>query len=281
LKKLAVLIFCSVWLAGCVSALTQKLGGSRTDETPKAKAGLVKPQMAGNSEAQTPSDKSDGSRPPADKQPNPAKSDGVETAKAMQAQEKSADDNAQTQAKTRNLKEKNRNPSVPGERAEDESSLPSSQEIRNSFRGLSPDPAEKQRGAVSGKRKSGADALSDSDATKDALDEKEGDAPALQKHDHAKYVQYIRSKAIDQVNKEKDVTLARICRDSTTEEWTLTMYQRRQPNYSFVTYMWDEVDGKWERAFSSGTRPISGWKQHLDFASAGKDCKVLKGSGGE
>lgn len=266
---------CSVLLAGCVSSLTQRLGISRAEQPPKEKTGLVKPKMSGTQDTESPSDKKDAGQASTSQQKSSAKAEDVETANPTRVQDKSASEQeGQGKAKASDARDKTRRASAADEKGQDEASLPSTQEIRNSFRSLSLDPKDKQTGSGTRKSKSGADA-GDSD------DDREGDAPPLQKHDHAKYLQFVRGKAIDMVNKEKNITLARLCRDSTTEEWTLTMYQRHPPNYSFVTYMWDEVDGKWERAFSSGTRPVSGWKQHLDFASSGKDCKVLKGTGAE
>jgi hypothetical protein len=98
----------------------------------------------------------------------------------------------------------------------------------------------------------------------------------FKKHDHVKYTQKIKNKAIDQVNKEKDVTYARLCRDSTTDEWSLWVYRSEEKAYRFVTYIWDEVDEKWEESFKSDKRPISGWKHHLKFSTDGKDCIDLK-----
>jgi hypothetical protein len=98
----------------------------------------------------------------------------------------------------------------------------------------------------------------------------------FKKHDHVKYMQKVKNKAIDQVNKEKDVTYARLCRDTTTDEWSLWVYRSEEKVYRFVTYIWDEVDEKWEESFKSDKRPISGWKHHLNFSTDGKDCMDLK-----
>jgi hypothetical protein len=98
----------------------------------------------------------------------------------------------------------------------------------------------------------------------------------FKKHDHVEYIQKIKNKAIDLVNKEKDVTFARLCKDSTTEEWSLWIYRSEVKSYRFVTYTWDEVDEKWEESFKSDKRPISGLRHHLNFSTDGKDCKDLK-----
>jgi len=99
---------------------------------------------------------------------------------------------------------------------------------------------------------------------------------AFKRHDHVKYMQKVKNKAIDQVNKEKEVTYARLCRDTTTDEWSLWIYRSEEKSYHFVTYTWDEVDEKWAESFKSDKRPISGWQHHLKFSTDGKDCKDLK-----
>lgn len=101
----------------------------------------------------------------------------------------------------------------------------------------------------------------------------------FKKHDHAKYVSVIRKNAIDKLNREKNCDYARVCRDDYTDEWSLTLYykQKQKQNYHYVTYVWDEIDGKWDESFVSERRPLSGWKHHLSFSSAGKACKTLKG----
>lgn len=110
--------------------------------------------------------------------------------------------------------------------------------------------------------------------------ESETDEPpgSFQKHDHAKYTSVIRNKAIDKLNQEKTCDFARVCRDSYTDEWSLTLYFKKNQTYHYVTYSWDEIDGKWDESFVSDKRPLSGWKHHISFSSAGKTCKVLKGA---
>jgi len=98
----------------------------------------------------------------------------------------------------------------------------------------------------------------------------------FKRHDHAKYMEKIKNKAIDWLNKEKDVSYARLCKDSTTDEWSLWIYRTEGKAYRFVTYVWDEVDEKWKESFKSDKLPISGWQHHLRFSTGGKDCRVLK-----
>ncbi len=103
----------------------------------------------------------------------------------------------------------------------------------------------------------------------------DADSP-FKKHDHAEYIRLIRNKAIDMVNQDGKAAYARVCRDDTTDDWSLNIYHWHGRNYSFVTYAWDEVDQKWVESFVTDKRPVAGWKKHLDFSTAGKDCKVLK-----
>lgn len=100
----------------------------------------------------------------------------------------------------------------------------------------------------------------------------------FKKHDHSKYVSTIRNKAIDKVNQEKNSDYVRVCKDANTDEWSLTFYYRQRQSYYYVTFIWDEIDDKWQESFVSEKRSMSGWKHHLTFSSAGKNCKVLKGS---
>ncbi len=98
----------------------------------------------------------------------------------------------------------------------------------------------------------------------------------FKRHDHVKYVQKIKNKAIDQVNKEIDASYARLCRDSTSDEWSLWIYRFEGKVYRLVTYTWNEVDEKWEESLKTNNQPTSGWQHHLKFSADGKRCEVLK-----
>jgi hypothetical protein len=100
----------------------------------------------------------------------------------------------------------------------------------------------------------------------------------FQRPDHAKYDQKIRNKAIDVLNKGGLCTLARLCKDSLTEKWSLTLYRKGEKSYSFVVYSWDPVGSQWERAYVSGSNPISRWEHHLKYSAGGKECRILKGT---
>ena len=111
-------------------------------------------------------------------------------------------------------------------------------------------------------------------------DSKESPLPdtQFQRPDHAKYEQRIRNKAIDVLNKGELCTLARLCKDSLTEKWSLTLYRKGEKSYSFVVYSWDPVGSRWEKAYASGSNPLSRWEYHLRYSASGKDCRILKGT---
>ncbi len=113
----------------------------------------------------------------------------------------------------------------------------------------------------------------------DDWDKSEASAPTFKKHNHQDYVTRIRNLAIDEVNKEPNAIHATICNDSTTDDWILTIYFRPNKTFSYKSFVWDSIDDKWNREYESERISLNMWKKHLTFASAGKKCKVLKGTG--
>ncbi len=111
---------------------------------------------------------------------------------------------------------------------------------------------------------------------KSGSDTSSSDDLPLKRHDHVKYTQKVKNKAIDKVNKETDVTYARLCKDSTTDEWSLWIYIFEGKVYRLVTYTWNEVDEKWDESLKTNKQPASGWQHHLKFSADGKQCEVLK-----
>lgn len=108
--------------------------------------------------------------------------------------------------------------------------------------------------------------------------ETEERSPSFKKHDHSKYLTTIKNSAIDVVNKESESVFARMCRHNTSEEWSLYLYFIQGKNYQFRIYVWDPIENLWTETFESEKRPITGYKKHLSFSSAGKKCISLKGS---
>jgi hypothetical protein len=139
-------------------------------------------------------------------------------------------------------------------------------------------------GVQAASRKENRTAATAGESPKDKADpEADGDADrlppsddALQRHDHAGYVERIKTRATDALNKERTCTYARMCRNAITSEWSLTLYYKEEKTFRFVTYGWDPVDEKWAKSFTSENRPNTQWNEHLKFTAAGKTCTDLK-----
>jgi hypothetical protein len=101
---------------------------------------------------------------------------------------------------------------------------------------------------------------------------------SFQKHDHAKYDEKIANSAKDLVRKEPGCKFARLCKNTTTDQWDLNLYFFHERTYVLATYAWDEVDEKWKEAFTSDKQPASRWREHLEISSSGKKCINLKGT---
>ena len=122
---------------------------------------------------------------------------------------------------------------------------------------------------------------SETDKTKTAdpaveSDETDKKSRAFKQHDHVAYVERLKSKADELIKKEQRCTLARLCRHTITDEWTLQLYVRQPKSFSFSLYSWDEIDEKWKQSYESETNPGSQWEHHLRFSSAHKECSDLK-----
>ncbi len=101
--------------------------------------------------------------------------------------------------------------------------------------------------------------------------------PKFKKHNHSKYVKRIKDLAMEALHKESDPFYATLCCDSTTDEWSLTIYFKKANNFRYKSLIWDPIDDKWENQYESGNKPLAGWKKHLSFVSADKQCNQLKG----
>jgi hypothetical protein len=96
------------------------------------------------------------------------------------------------------------------------------------------------------------------------------------RHDHTGYLVMIKNRAAELVNKDPACTYARICRQSITDEWSVTLFFQEGKTFRFVTYGWDPVDEKWEQSYASEKRPVAQMEEHAKFTAAGKECTVLK-----
>jgi hypothetical protein len=100
---------------------------------------------------------------------------------------------------------------------------------------------------------------------------------SYEKFDHVSYRKKIRRKAIDIVNKHKKCSLARLCKDFYTDQWSLRIYKKGLKKYSFIAYSWDPVTEDWSEDFKSPLRPVSTWKRNVKMSAAGKECESIKG----
>jgi hypothetical protein len=243
-----------VWLPACVPSIFSKKEASIPESKNGQKAELIKPLIA----ATAAEDTTDKTSAP-ERVPGRSENSGGTSATARSG----SDDPRGSSDLTRTSAD----PAVQDTQAPDEESKgrkpgTTVKSDKDNARIASP-----EKTSLAGKEKT-------SDSDSEAL---EAEDAAFKHHDHAKYVTDIRNKAIDQLNKEKDTDLVRLCRNTTTDQWSLTMYRKVDRTYSFTDYAWDEINLKWEKVFSSGKKPVSGWKQHLDFTAAGKECRILKG----
>ncbi|MGC8660495.1 MAG: hypothetical protein ACP5U1_15625 [Desulfomonilaceae bacterium] len=106
----------------------------------------------------------------------------------------------------------------------------------------------------------------------------EGKQPSFKKHDHTKYVNRIKNLAMNILKRQEKSFYATMCCDSTTEEWSLTIYFKSQNSFRYRSFVWDPIDDKWEQMYESGNKPLSGWKKHLSYSTADKKCTQLGGS---
>jgi hypothetical protein len=117
----------------------------------------------------------------------------------------------------------------------------------------------------------------DSGASSKAHQSDEAESKELfKRHNHAKYLDMIKNKAVDLVNSDKGSNRAEICKDTISDQWSLTFYYVKEKTYKFITYSWDEIDDNWKKSFESNKRTLSSLKKHLRYSSSGKECKVLK-----
>jgi len=254
---LAIVVVCTIWLSGCISILPTRKDPRAAAKNVAAETGLIKPRLADSLDPQAAkhAESRDKSKPEVKQTRNsPDRSDDMPLASAKTVAALESRD-----AATGDQSGRKADASAKPPRQDSDDALPAKRES------VKPAVNPKSADAKQGTGPSG-------DETK------KSEEPAFKKHDHSKYMAIIRDKARDLINKEKDVALARVCRNTITDEWTLTLFRKKQKTYSFVDYAWDEIDDKFEEAFASDQRPISGFKQHLEFSAGDKDCTVLKGS---
>ena len=107
------------------------------------------------------------------------------------------------------------------------------------------------------------------------------DAKAFKKPDHEKYFKHMADRAEQVVKGDSRSFYARMCSDSLTGDWTLTVYGKADDKFfSMAVHAWDAVDDAWHKTVESKIR-ASQWKTHLAVAGSGKECRVLKDNAAE
>jgi hypothetical protein len=236
-------LIASVHVCGCTSALLQRQAESPVGNKIDGKSELVKPKIA-----EVPENGAAGTR-----NENPKKS-GSEKPSSQHAWENSTSES-----------EKQNQPSeIKTERSKPEH--PKSNPDSSPEKSGTSDPAKR----IAARTETSPIASETDDA---------GEAKSkepFKRHDHSKYLEIMKNKAVDLVNSDKESDYAAICKDLITDQWSLAFYYTHEKTYKFVTYVWDEIDDKWQKSFVSDKRPISTLEKHLKYSSSGKDCKVLK-----
>ncbi len=236
---------CLLWLTGCVPAIFNRKPGSVGGGKPEKASTLIKPRVSAGAEGDSREKDSRGKEP---------------------GKEGKQDDKPEQRA-TLPSEKQTRSILVKPERGT------ASPEAKDSA-GTTPPAAKKTFGGPAFP-KTVEERLASGSETGDDLG---NDSGSIKKHDHLQYVQLIEEKAREMLKEHRDASLVRICKDSTTDQWTMNVYGKDAKSYSFISYTWDEVDEKWEKSFESRKQPLKRWKSHLDFSAARKTCKVLKGS---
>ncbi|AFM25605.1 hypothetical protein [Desulfomonile tiedjei] len=239
---LLVALSCCVFLASCVpSILSKKNEASAQQQTPQ-KGSLLKPQMASSS---------------VEKEIKPTKD-----AKEERLPEKSASDTQNTLIK---MDKPVRQESETGK------SLPPPKEKEK-------EKEEPSNLSTASKKPSSSIPESPNPKPLEKLDEDKnaGFAPPLSKFDHAEYIKQVRSRAIDLINKEKKCSHAILCRDSLTDEWSVTLFVMKDKTFTRSIYVWDDIDEKWGETYSDPL-PVKELKEALAMATNGKKCEPLKG----
>ena len=230
----------SIYVSGCTPALLQPQAESSNENKVIQKSELLKPRMV----------QSGG---------NEAKSGNSSISETKRSASPRVSENSSSQAEKRN------------QDGQAKQEKPKSEEAKSN-----PDSAAEKEEISDPARRIAAKA-GNSISASDVDDTSEAKSKELfKRHDHTKYLEIIKNKAIDLVNSDQESTYAAICKDMITDQWSLAFYYTQEKTYKYVTYIWDEIDEKWQKSFVSDKRPISGLEKHLKYSSSGKDCKVLK-----
>ncbi|MHB8202217.1 MAG: hypothetical protein ACYDHG_00765 [Desulfomonilaceae bacterium] len=249
-----MLVLSAIILAGCVPTLFRS--AKTTDETTKPKkqeSTLIKPRLSQQpaEPEQSPSNNKQNSQ-------NETRSDDKST-------NKSHDESNSLDVSTAG-----RNESLTNSKSE---SLDNKEKAPRRLIGVEKGKVPPESEQIKGDKPSDVKTVAPDDADWMLSDERK---PKFKKHDHSKYVKRIKTLAMEALNKEFDPFYATLCSDSTTDEWSLTIYFKKADSFRYKSLIWDPIDDKWEQQYESGNKPLAGWKKHVSFVSADKRCSQLK-----
>ncbi len=111
----------------------------------------------------------------------------------------------------------------------------------------------------------------------DESNSKQGDSKRFEKFDHSAYVKKLTRLAREMVGKGDNIFYARLCKYFTTGARTLSIYKKKGSSFTYTDYWWDQIEQKWIKTNPAPPQKMKRLREHLRTASAGKDCKVLKG----
>ncbi len=250
--RISALIFvlCAIITAGCVSGMLRGKTASQIDPKPTPNPGLLKPTIAEESEKDQV--KSSPVRKEAESKESVSTEDGFR--KEQNGTTKSSAKDSSTNARS------DGDPSAKGFSPPADSA---SQVARAS------NPARRQLGR-------GSDSTTASTSESVDLPKPIDPDEPIKRHDHSKYKELIKNKAVELVKEQADSDHAVMCKDNLTDEWSLVLYYPKERSYIYATYLWDEIDEQWRRAFVSDKLPLSNWQTHLRHESSGKECTTLK-----
>lgn len=250
-----IFVLSAIILIGCVPTLFRS--AKTTDETTKPKkqeSTLIKPRLSQQpaEPEQSPSNNNQDSQ-------NEVRSDDKSTSKSHD------------ESNSLDVSTAGRNESLTNSKSE---SLNNKEKAPRRLIGVEKGKVPPESEQIKGDKPSDVKIVAPDDADWMLSDERK---PKFKKHDHSKYVKRIKTLAMEALNKESDPFYATLCSDSTTDEWSLTIYFKKAASFRYKSLIWDPIDDKWEKQYESGNKPLVGWKKHVSFVSADKQCNQLKG----
>ncbi len=246
-----ILVICAVIAGGCVPRMLSGKTEPQTEPKTAQKSGLVKPRIDGQSEKNQVASVPVRSEAESDKRSSTEDNVRKESSGAARPSDKDSGTKARSESDSSGTATSS--PTGPTAQAAN---------VSNAAR------REVSSGPVPATSTSTTE-------TSDPSKPPDPDEP-IKRHDHSRYTELIKNKAMELVKQQPDSDHALLCKDAVTDQWSLVLHYSKERVYTFATYLWDEIDEKWQRAFVSDKRPLSGWQSHLRYQSSGKECRTLK-----